>query len=49
MSDIPSCVHCGVKHPWLMEVNSQIVRMTWKCAECGTEQMVYLPEGDEDV
>lgn len=48
MTDIPSCIHCGAKHPWLLNLNQQIIRLEWECVDCGTEQMVHLSEGDNE-
>lgn len=48
MSDVASCTHCGCKHPWLHNVNAMAVRMKWECIECGTEQMTYFPEQDNE-
>ena len=39
---IPKCAKCAVEQPWLLSVNSQVVKLTYECNECGWQQSVVV-------
>ncbi len=35
---IPTCENCGVKHQWILSLNSMVRVVNFECNECGWQQ-----------